>query len=107
MDHALVHEQSLRQKVATVELTAIDADEVDFSGRVGRTHIAARGQAGPGELDRNRAAIAGQSAPFALNPLKGGADLEYEVGSTVFRHRLEDRNARLCGGEGDRGLGGI
>src|SRR3954451_11189107 len=97
----LADEQRLGQKVATVDGSAVDREQVDLRPLVARPHVARRRAPVRLDADRNDVAVSVGTSPLALHSVKVVPDLEQHVGATVLTDRSIDSDPRARSGEGD------
>jgi hypothetical protein len=98
-----------REKVAAVERSAVDGNEVDFTRQVRRANVSRRRKPrrSKGDFDERLRLV--QSAPLALNAQNVIADLEPQVIAPVFDDRSKHGYAELgrCGGDLHLGDGAL
>jgi hypothetical protein len=107
LDRALADEQRLGQKVATVERSAVDREQVNLAAFVPGPDVAPWGAAVRLDTYGDDTSLAVEPAPLALHPPQQIADFEDQVRASVLTDGLEDRNACFDGRQGDRGLGHV
>src|SRR4051794_24064335 len=103
----LPNEQRLREKVATVKVTGVDREQLNFTAPVSRPDVTARRASVGLDSDHDHAAFTVQAAPLALDPEEVVADLQDEVRATVFADRLEHGDARPFSRECDLQFGDV
>jgi hypothetical protein len=89
-----------RDEEAAVELVAIDAEQLDLRGIVGRADVATCAAPAASGLDDHDVAGGRQSSPFALHTPDPPSDVEREIASRVLLG-AEHRDSVSHGGELD------
>jgi hypothetical protein len=105
VNDVLLHEQPLRQKVATVQIAAVHPDELDLAGLVRALYIPGWRQARAAEVDDHRVLVRTEASPLALHSHQLIADLEDKVCAAMLGYWGEDGHAGLDRGELDRCFG--
>jgi hypothetical protein len=90
-----------------LQFAAVNADRIDFIGRVRACDVAPRRVPGTPYAYADNAKVTVQRTPFALHSEQAVPAVKNEVVATMLRHRLEDIDAQLDGRQGDRGLGDV
>jgi hypothetical protein len=67
VDPATVRDQCGRQKVAAVEIAAVDGNGIDLLGGIGTEHVPVRRQPGALQVDTDDCAARVERAPLALH----------------------------------------
>jgi hypothetical protein len=95
----------VRDKVAAVELAAVNGHEIDLIGLVRPVFVPRWRAPRTSETDLDDRAVVGQRAPFALHSQDAVADLESQVVPGVFDDWAQDGDVERGRRGGDLGLG--